>query len=45
MLPDVLQYIIPGYVGGIQHGAITPAGQVPAYNVNGLQVRMSYFVL
>jgi len=37
MLPDVLQYIIPGYVGGIQHGAITPAGQVPAYNVNGLQ--------
>jgi len=36
-LPDICHYIIPRYVGGLQKGAITPAGQVPEYNINGLQ--------
>lgn len=38
-IPDVLHYIIPFYVGGIQEGAVTPAGKINKYNINGLQVR------
>lgn len=37
-LPDVLHIIMPVYVGGEQDGAVTPAGRVNKYNVNGLQV-------
>jgi len=37
MLPDICGYVIPGYVGGIREGAVTPAGRAPKYNVNGLQ--------
>ncbi|XP_066290431.1 7-dehydrocholesterol reductase-like isoform X1 [Branchiostoma lanceolatum] len=36
-LPDVFHKIIPGYVGGIRPGALTPAGLINDYNVNGLQ--------
>ncbi|CAK8673420.1 unnamed protein product [Clavelina lepadiformis] len=37
LLPDVLHYVIPGYKGGWQKGAVTPAGNVDDYNINGLQ--------
>ena len=36
-LPDMLHKLIPGYVGGIQMGAVTPSGLVNPYNINGLQ--------
>ncbi|XP_039265783.2 7-dehydrocholesterol reductase-like [Styela clava] len=36
-LPDVLHYVVPFYVGGVQEGAVTPAGKVNKYNINGLQ--------
>ncbi|XP_054762687.2 7-dehydrocholesterol reductase-like [Lytechinus pictus] len=36
-LPDLFRYIIPGYVGGIQLGAVTPSGIRNPYNINGLQ--------
>lgn len=36
-LPDILHKIIPGYRGGRQEGAITPAGNQLVYQINGLQ--------
>lgn len=37
LLPDVLHKVVPSYRGGIQEGAVTPAGQKLKYNINGLQ--------
>uniref|UniRef100_A0A8C9QQP2 7-dehydrocholesterol reductase n=1 Tax=Spermophilus dauricus TaxID=99837 RepID=A0A8C9QQP2_SPEDA len=37
MLPDFCHRFLPGYVGGVQEGAVTPAGAVNKYQVNGLQ--------
>ncbi|XP_036620073.1 7-dehydrocholesterol reductase isoform X2 [Trichosurus vulpecula] len=37
MIPDYCHKFLPGYVGGIQEGAVTPAGIVNKYEVNGLQ--------
>ncbi|XP_070579698.1 7-dehydrocholesterol reductase-like isoform X1 [Ptychodera flava] len=37
-VPDVLHYILPSYKGGVQLGAVTPAGNQMLYLVNGLQV-------
>ncbi|KAF3822363.1 hypothetical protein GH733_007737 [Mirounga leonina] len=36
-LPDFCHKFLPGYVGGIQEGAVTPAGVVNKYEINGLQ--------
>ena len=36
-LPDFLYKVIPGYQGGRQEGAITPAGNQLVYQINGLQ--------
>uniref|UniRef100_A0A3B1IGI1 7-dehydrocholesterol reductase n=1 Tax=Astyanax mexicanus TaxID=7994 RepID=A0A3B1IGI1_ASTMX len=36
-IPDVTHYILPGYVGGVQEGARTPAGLINKYEINGLQ--------
>uniref|UniRef100_A0A804HJI8 7-dehydrocholesterol reductase n=1 Tax=Homo sapiens TaxID=9606 RepID=A0A804HJI8_HUMAN len=36
-LPDFCHKFLPGYVGGIQEGAVTPAGVVNKYQINGLQ--------
>lgn len=36
-LPDFCHKILPGYVGGVQEGAITPAGIINKYQINGLQ--------
>ncbi|KAG8522560.1 7-dehydrocholesterol reductase, partial [Galemys pyrenaicus] len=36
-LPDFCHRFLPGYVGGVQEGAMTPAGVVNKYQVNGLQ--------
>ena len=36
-LPDLLHYILPGYVGGVCEGAVTPSGVQLKYQVNGLQ--------
>ncbi|XP_061435147.1 7-dehydrocholesterol reductase isoform X1 [Lethenteron reissneri] len=36
-LPDVCHKLVPGYAGGVQEGARTPAGAVVLYQVNGLQ--------
>ena len=36
-LPDLCSWILPGYVGGAQKGATTPAGHNLSYNINGLQ--------
>ena len=37
-LPDFLDDFIPYYTGGIRKGALTPAGRMFRYNINGLQV-------
>ncbi len=36
-LPDVCSFFLPGYVGDLQKGSTTPAGNILTYNVNGLQ--------
>nr|ABD91557.1 7-dehydrocholesterol reductase medium variant [Xenopus laevis] len=36
-LPDILHKFVPGYEGGVQEGARTPAGLINKYQVNGLQ--------
>ncbi|XP_072168612.1 7-dehydrocholesterol reductase-like [Diadema setosum] len=36
-LPDLFHLFIPGYVGGMQLGAVTPSGIQNPYNINGLQ--------
>ncbi|MGH0159733.1 UNVERIFIED_CONTAM: hypothetical protein FKN15_037673 [Acipenser sinensis] len=36
-LPDLCHKFLPGYVGGVQEGARTPAGTVNNYEINGLQ--------
>ncbi|XP_010764156.1 7-dehydrocholesterol reductase-like [Notothenia coriiceps] len=36
-VPDITHKFIPGYVGGVQDGARTPAGLINKYEVNGLQ--------
>ncbi|RVE74886.1 hypothetical protein OJAV_G00026690 [Oryzias javanicus] len=36
-VPDVTHKFIPGYVGGVQDGARTPAGLINKYEINGLQ--------
>ena len=36
-LPDLLHYILPGYVGGVCAGAVTPSGVQIKYQVNVLQ--------
>nr|XP_061819553.1 7-dehydrocholesterol reductase-like [Nerophis lumbriciformis] len=36
-IPDVLHKVLPGYVGGVQEGARTPAGLINKYQINGLQ--------
>ena len=38
MMPDFVHHLLPSYKGGIQKGAVTPAGNVMKYNINGLQV-------
>lgn len=37
LLPDFCHKFLPGYVGGVQEGAVTPAGAVNKYEINGLQ--------
>ncbi|EHB12341.1 7-dehydrocholesterol reductase [Heterocephalus glaber] len=37
LLPDFCHRFLPRYVGGVQEGAVTPAGIVNKYEVNGLQ--------
>lgn len=37
MLPDFCHKFLPGYVGGVQEGAVTPTGAVNKYEINGLQ--------
>ncbi|KAB1251370.1 7-dehydrocholesterol reductase [Camelus dromedarius] len=37
MIPDFCHKVLPGYVGGVQEGAVTPAGVVNKYEINGLQ--------
>ncbi|XP_028916960.1 7-dehydrocholesterol reductase isoform X2 [Ornithorhynchus anatinus] len=37
LLPDFCHKFLPGYVGGVQEGAITPSGTVNKYEINGLQ--------
>ncbi|MED6294678.1 7-dehydrocholesterol reductase, partial [Characodon lateralis] len=36
-IPDVVHKFLPGYVGGVQDGARTPAGLINKYEINGLQ--------
>ncbi len=36
-LPDFLHRVLPGYIGGVCKGAVSPAGNRPDYNINGLQ--------
>ncbi|XP_059832029.1 7-dehydrocholesterol reductase isoform X2 [Hypanus sabinus] len=36
-VPDVCHKLFPGYIGGIQNGACTPAGLINKYEINGLQ--------
>ncbi|KAJ3593543.1 hypothetical protein NHX12_005877 [Muraenolepis orangiensis] len=36
-IPDITHKILPGYVGGVQDGARTPAGLINKYEINGLQ--------
>ncbi|XP_054626706.1 7-dehydrocholesterol reductase isoform X2 [Dunckerocampus dactyliophorus] len=36
-VPDVMHKVLPGYVGGVQEGARTPAGLINKYEINGLQ--------
>uniref|UniRef100_A0A2D4ITG8 7-dehydrocholesterol reductase n=1 Tax=Micrurus lemniscatus lemniscatus TaxID=129467 RepID=A0A2D4ITG8_MICLE len=37
MIPDFCHKFIPGFQGGVQEGAISPAGFVLKYEINGLQ--------
>ncbi|XP_027685940.2 7-dehydrocholesterol reductase isoform X4 [Chelonia mydas] len=37
LVPDFCHKFLPGYVGGVQEGALTPAGTVNKYEINGLQ--------
>ncbi|HRD55223.1 MAG TPA: hypothetical protein PLC42_02390 [Parachlamydiaceae bacterium] len=37
LMPDFLHKWIPSYQGGVRFGAVTPAGNCLAYNINGLQ--------
>ncbi|XP_069479556.1 7-dehydrocholesterol reductase [Ambystoma mexicanum] len=36
-IPDLCHKFLPGYIGGVQEGARTPAGTVNKYEINGLQ--------
>jgi len=45
IIPDVLHKLIPTYQGGKVYGAITPAGNCLAYNINGLQAWVISHVL
>ncbi|XP_029438669.1 7-dehydrocholesterol reductase isoform X2 [Rhinatrema bivittatum] len=36
-VPDLCHKFLPGYAGGIQEGARTPAGVINQYEINGLQ--------
>jgi len=44
-LPDLLHYFVPGYRGGRQEGAVTPAGNQLVYQINGLQAWLITHVL
>ncbi|KAM4845373.1 7-dehydrocholesterol reductase isoform 2-T2 [Thomomys bottae] len=44
-LPDFCHRFLPGYVGGVQEGAVTPAGIVNKYQVNGLQAWLITHIL
>ncbi|XP_072448896.1 7-dehydrocholesterol reductase [Chiloscyllium punctatum] len=44
-VPDVCHKLLPGYVGGVQDGACTPAGLINKYEVNGLQAWIITHVL
>uniref|UniRef100_A0A3Q2ZB96 7-dehydrocholesterol reductase n=1 Tax=Hippocampus comes TaxID=109280 RepID=A0A3Q2ZB96_HIPCM len=44
-LPDILHKVLPGYVGGVQDGARTPAGIINKYEINGLQCWLITHVL
>ncbi|XP_032626250.1 7-dehydrocholesterol reductase isoform X2 [Chelonoidis abingdonii] len=37
LFPDFCHKFLPGYVGGVQEGAVTPTGTVNKYEINGLQ--------
>ncbi|XP_075044546.1 7-dehydrocholesterol reductase [Mixophyes fleayi] len=37
LVPDICHKFLPGYAGGVQEGARTPAGIINKYQVNGLQ--------
>uniref|UniRef100_A0A8C6VTH1 7-dehydrocholesterol reductase n=1 Tax=Naja naja TaxID=35670 RepID=A0A8C6VTH1_NAJNA len=37
MIPDFCHKFIPGFRGGVQEGAISPAGFILKYEINGLQ--------
>lgn len=45
IIPDVLHYVLPYYAGGVQEGAVTPAGKVNKYNINGLQAWLITHIL
>ncbi|XP_041741153.1 7-dehydrocholesterol reductase [Coregonus clupeaformis] len=36
-VPDITHKFLPGYAGGVQDGARTPAGLINKYEINGLQ--------
>ncbi|NXW79814.1 7-dehydrocholesterol reductase isoform X2 [Hirundo rustica] len=44
-IPDFCHKFLPGYVGGVQEGAVTPAGVVNKYEINGLQAWIITHVL
>ncbi|KAM4778884.1 7-dehydrocholesterol reductase isoform 2-T2 [Cyanocitta cristata] len=44
-IPDFCHKVLPGYVGGVQEGAVTPAGVVNKYEINGLQAWIITHVL
>nr|XP_028584701.1 7-dehydrocholesterol reductase-like isoform X2 [Podarcis muralis] len=45
MLPDFCHKFIPYFRGGVQEGAVTPAGAVLKYEVNGLQAWLITHIL
>lgn len=45
LLPDLLHKFIPAYRGGIQKGAVTPAGKQLSYQINGLQAWLVSHIL
>jgi len=44
LLPDMLHRVAPAYTGGLCEGAVTPAGKVNLYQINGLQVCELHFL-